>query len=208
MSEIDIARIGADATIIAALIQGGLTCLAGIIALIGGFLAYRGAVRAASIGVRLEEKKYDARVAAYQYRIGLEVRRLELSLKVCSGEATITLDRFRSDGASRPMPELQLYDVPEFSDRNWEDHALLGQAAVQAISKINHLLDKYISFQREVIKEKLMTDSIPSCARAMGPPQKHLDGSLSMSLAKAVEENEALAKEALAAVGELKSSIT
>jgi hypothetical protein len=207
MSEIEIARIGANSIVEAAWIQGGLTVVAGLFAVFGGWFAYRGAVSAAERQVRLEELRHTARVEAYRFRVDSLADHLESSLLFCLSVAVPRLRMFRSNGGSCSMTVHPLQSVPDFSVEHWNDHALLGQAAVPAIHKVDEALRRYIAFQKEVVDGNLKTDSIPRHNRTVGPAVDEPDGSLSFRVTNAVEEDEALAREAVAAVKELRTII-
>ena len=129
-----------------------------MLTVVAGVFAYRGALKAAGRQVQLEEKKHEARIAAYRFRIDALTADLERLTAVCLFAATKTLSHFRKDGGSYPIAVPPLYPVPDLSEEHWESHALLGQLAVRAIYNVNSRLRRYISFQQEVVQEGLKSN--------------------------------------------------
>lgn len=204
---IEAAQLAAHATIWAAVIQGFLTLMAGVVAIVGGWLAYRGAIAAAARQVRLAEERDEARVSAYRFRIGVLADDLECQARFSHANATLALQRFREGGGSHPVLLGRWPQFPEFAPESWENHALLGQAAVRAIHNLWQSLDECRLFQEEVSKERLRSDSFSSRSRPIGAIVEGDDGSITVPLANVVELDEILTREMVAAVDNLKAVI-
>ena len=140
---IEAARIAANAAIRAARIQGEWTLGAGLVAFGGGFLALAGALIAAGIQVRVERKKYNDRVTAYSFRMR------QVAVKLCDMQL---FNRFHLEGDQdivriEPTP----FVIPdELSPSHWEDHAMLGEEAVIAISDLYEMVTVFDEFAREM----------------------------------------------------------
>jgi hypothetical protein len=127
----------------AAGIQGEWTAAAGFAAFIGGLLAIVGAVIAAARQVPLEERKHKARATAYR------IRMKQVAVKLCDMEL---FNRGHLEGDQEiiriePTP----FVVPdELSPSHWEDHAMLGDDAVIAISDLYEMATLFDKFAREM----------------------------------------------------------
>ena len=167
-NEIEAAQIAADAAIHAAWVQGLLTLAAGGAAVIGGFLAYRGAVKAAARQVQLEEKRHEARVVAYRFRIEMILADVTTVSGVRLGEATSALRRYRMDPAfSVKMSVYPISVADDLLENHWEDHALLGQEVVRTIHELRTLLIQYQSFCNEVSQGDLQGNDFTRWPRRM-----------------------------------------
>jgi hypothetical protein len=147
---IEAARIGAQDAIWAAWIQGGLTFAAGAVAIVGGAFAYRAAIKAARIQVKLEEDKHKALVSAYITRMAEIVRNLDDTAFVNSVHLKGDPDTVRVDTFA--VPE-------ELHPRNWRDHAMLGDKAVTAISDVYEMASIFDKFAREMGGKSAETNS-------------------------------------------------
>ncbi len=196
-SEIEAARIAAEAAIRAARIQGKWTLLAGIVAFLGGVAALGGAYVAAARQVKLEERRYDARAAAYRFRIEVILDDLNGASAIHWGDASIELKNFHKDETA--SIEMVLYPIPlpdDLLEEHWEDHAILGQEVVRAIHDIRMRLRQYADFCNEVSAKKLRsTDVALWSSRPKDNPVVNPDGSVTMQMCNVVETNEIIARE-------------
>jgi len=148
--EIEAARIAAQAAIWAAWIQGGLTFVAGAIAIGGGALAYLGAVKAARIQVQLEEGKHKALVSAYRTRMA------EMAVKL-GDTAFINSVHLKGD---LDTIKVETFVIPEeLYPKNWRDHAMLGDRVVTAISDAYEMARIFDEFAREMRGKPAETNS-------------------------------------------------
>ncbi|MGC8475761.1 MAG: hypothetical protein ACP5NP_05345 [Acetobacteraceae bacterium] len=127
--------------ILAAWIQGGCTLAAGAVALVGGFLAYIGAVNAAKCQVRLAESNYKAQASAYRTRM------IEIAVKLC--DMAFVNDRYLKGNPD--SIRIEMFSIPEeLSPSNWRDHAMLGDEAVTAISNVYEMAKRFEKFARKM----------------------------------------------------------
>jgi hypothetical protein len=208
-NEIEVARIAADAAIRAARIQGEWTFAAGIVAFVGGLAALSGAYVAAARQVKLEERRYEARVAAYRFRIEVILGDLNGASAIHWGDASIALKTFRKD-ESVPV-EMFLYPIPladDLLEDRWEDHALLGQEVVRVIHDIRMKLRQYADFCDEVSAKKLRsTDVALWNGRAKDNVVTNPDGSVDIQMHNVVETNELLTREIRSSIERFRTAL-
>jgi hypothetical protein len=206
-AEIEAAHIAAQATIRAALYQGGLTIVAGLVAIVGGWLAYRGAVKGAERQVQLDEQRDAARIAAYRFRIEAVARELDARALLQFSAAVAHLKRFREHGGSWSIPLLPLPPFPELSDRHWEDHALLGRRALPALRQVQTSLNEYELFRSEVFGRDLKCDDSPEHSSFIEDVEAERSDAILIPVANVVERNEILARALVNATNKLLSAI-
>lgn len=90
--------MAAQATICAAVIQGTSALFAGSFVIWGGWLAYKGAIKAAARQAQLEENKHQNRVAAYRNRLSGIVEHLDRCSYQAYAFAKMSLQQFRQHG--------------------------------------------------------------------------------------------------------------
>ncbi len=198
------ARIQAEAMREAAWIQGGSILAAALLALVGGFLAYCGAIRQ----VRLSEGQHAARVAAYRFRVQMLVNDLNLKAAIAFAAAQTELHRYREQNGSYRIPLSPLPEMHDFSEEHWQDHALLGESTVRAIHAVHCALGEYLTFQREVARDDLRCDDITSEVVTLGQQVENADGSVTWEPEKVVEENVTLLTALKEAIAGLRTAIS
>lgn len=144
--EIQAAQIGAAATFQAALIQLATGALAIVGAIVGAIAVYRGATRQ----VLLQENAAKARAEAYRFKLLILVSELHLAAAVEFGEAKLQLDRYRAGGAEESLAATQFSIPEELTPDNWQDHAMLGIAAVRGIHELYEALKEAVRFNTEM----------------------------------------------------------
>jgi hypothetical protein len=154
------AQIAADATIGAAYIQGVCTIFAGLLAVGGGCLAYRGAVQAAKRQVRLEEEKYRSRVAAYRARFKTILDDLDRLSYLAMQFATMTLQNYRLHGDTVPIGLQEVPVMADLSPLQWENHALLGTKVPDTIRRVSAAMERYQRVREEIVERGLQAGGV------------------------------------------------
>lgn len=148
--------VQAQATIQAGLIQGIMTLAAGCVAILAAAIAYLGVIRQVS----LSESQHNARVNAYKIKIRIATNNLYIRTVISARIGEKKLRDYRKT-LGRHRMIVPVFDEPaEFSENDWEHHALLGEGVVQEIDNCRTKLRELISFQKEVMEEELDVDDI------------------------------------------------
>jgi hypothetical protein len=146
--------IQAQATIRAGLIQGTMTLAAGCAAIVAAAaaaaVAYQGVLRQ----VHLSESQHNARVTAYRIKLMLATEGLREQTALEHVYAKRSLDLYRKESGRWPLDIKLFTESAEFSEADWEHHALLGEEVVREIHRCRTELRDLIRFQREVTTGK------------------------------------------------------
>jgi hypothetical protein len=141
--------IQAQATIDGAWIQGTMTLSAGFAAIVAAGIAYKVSIRQ----VRHSESQHNARVLAYTIKLKLAIEDLmsqAISRYKLDKEA---LDHYRNGNGNYYL-ELKPFAEPmEFSDNEWEYHALLGEQVVRKLNHCRKELSRIILLKQKVFSE-------------------------------------------------------
>ena len=155
------AQIAAQATIRAGAIQGVSVLVAGLSAILAGWVAYCGAIKAAARQAQLEENKHQNRVAAYRNRLSGIVEHLDRCSYVADASAKMSLQQFRQHGGVVDPGSLALPLVPDLSPDRWENHALLGRQVCDAIPPVFEAMERYRLLHEEIAAGNLSAGNVP-----------------------------------------------
>jgi hypothetical protein len=193
---IQAASITAAATRQAAYVQAA----AGLAVVVAAFVAGRSAYKSATRQVRLQESQAEARADAYKFMLSLVAQDLLAQAAVEYSEARSQLDRH---GAGRPPEVLtgtRFTMPPELKPDNWQDHAMLGIAAVRAIRYLHEALTEAMRFNQEMRgKQWYEISDNPTLGNATNEP----DGGVSFARDIGVENHYKVADELLKAAKNL-----
>lgn len=141
-----VACLNYAATEHAALIQGWYTLGAGALAVVGGAFAYFGAVRQS----QLAERNDRARRMAYIQRMAAIIEPLLLESVVLHGEAQEQHEHYLGGIKAAKLAAYDLVFPRELDMQWWEEHALLGSAAVPIIVELRDQVAELRRFVREM----------------------------------------------------------
>jgi hypothetical protein len=161
---------GAQATMYGAYLQGLLTAIAALIALVAAILAYRGAMAP----VRDTVKTRRVLTQAFAHRIYFIMDRIQ--------SASYTLLEVPPTDASA-LSCKPLHTWPELDSANWKDQAQLGQAAVELFVALKAHIDNYNESVERIVKhQQELTDVGQSPARGTWAQYQLVRGKLDVVL--------------------------
>ena len=172
------AQVSAAGSIRAAVIQGTLTLLAGLLAVTAAIFAYKGAVRQ----VKLNENMHHRRVSSLRHMVLFYARTIDdLASKRIESIRSMTCEAayVNSMHDHQERLYLELPDLLTNPDR-WELHSHLGDQAFVAILKLSHGITRHNNLagngnkkrEREIAlleEVKLSCGSVQSVLSQKGP---------------------------------------
>ena len=196
------AHIGADAAIRVAWMQIVAACIAAAGAIAAGVVAYRGAIKAATRQVLLQEETNRAQLEAYQFRLSLIVDEALEDARLNKQNADHQLARHNA-GIEDELLTPMMFDVPaELTPQYWREHATLGIEAVRGIHLAYEALTEASRFSVEMLGKMYSGQSSrPTVARVANQP----DGSAIVSFDPAVQQYAKTAEALVSALKELET---
>lgn len=143
---IQAASITAAATRQAAYVQAA----AGVAVVVAAFIAGLSAYKSATRQVRLQESQAEAKAEAYKFMLSLVVQDLLEQAAVEYSEARSQLDRHNAGELPEVLTGTRFSMPPELKPDNWQDHAMLGIAAVRGIRYLHEALSEAKRFNQEM----------------------------------------------------------
>lgn len=145
----------AESMIDAALIQGGATFLAGLLALFAGILAYK----AATQQNRMAQKRQAVKALAYKNHISVVLKDLRSYILAIAQWADKHVYNYPPD---KSLPKLSFTLPDDIKSENWENHALLPEKAVKQLYRLYRATAQFQKMLDTIAERDLkVTDDLP-----------------------------------------------